>query len=88
MKLRVIDQLHVSSVGPHTMGKGTEFDVSDATGADLLKRQPPVVERVAERTAAAPAKAEAAPQNKVERKPKNKAERPPKNKKTGKSAAR
>lgn len=38
MKLKVVDQLSVSSVGPGTMGKDTEFEVTDAIGEDLVKR--------------------------------------------------
>lgn len=38
VKMRVVDQLHVSSVGPNTMAKGTEFEVSAATAKDLEKR--------------------------------------------------
>jgi len=38
MKMKVVDQLHLSALGPHTMGKNTEFEVSDDQAADLEKR--------------------------------------------------
>ena len=73
-KYRVRDQLHVSALGPDTMGKGTVFAVSKAVGDDLVKRElvdlvddqesegdpaPEAGEPVGE-------KAETAPQNKAE----------------------
>lgn len=65
MKMRVVDQLHVSSVGPNTMAKGAEFEISDDLGRSL-----------AERGLAAPVgaaeKAEPAPSNKAEPAPANK----------------
>lgn len=77
MKMRVVDQLHLSSLGPETMGKGAEFEVSDAMGEDLLKKG--VATRVdgeaAEAAAESGEKAEAAPDNKAEKPPANKAEK-------------
>lgn len=38
MKLKAIDTLHVSAVGPDNLAPGEEFEVSDETGAQLVKR--------------------------------------------------
>lgn len=65
MKMKVVDQLHVSSVSPHAMGKGQEFEVSDAIGTDLEKRG--LATRVEGEEAIVAAKAEEAPPNKAER---------------------
>lgn len=65
MKMKVVDQLHLSALGPNTMGAGEIFECSDALAADLEKRG-----------LAVPAE----PRAKKEKAPKNKAEQPPKNK--------
>lgn len=70
MKLRALDQIHVSSVKPDSLRKGEEFEVSDAAGADLLKKHPAKFEQVAGDAAQ---KAEPAPRNKAESAPANKA---------------
>lgn len=61
MKLKVRDQLHLSALGPDTMGKGHEFEVSDDVGADLMKRG------LADPVEVTAAKAEAPPLNKAMR---------------------
>ena len=67
MKMKVVDQLHISQLGPNTMGKGTIFECSDALAADLEKRGLAVpVDKPA------PVKKEKAPKNKSETAPKNK----------------
>lgn len=66
MKLKALDQLHISSVQPDSLRPGQEFEVSDAVGADLMKAHPTKVQQVGE-------KAEEAPQNKAEQDPENKA---------------
>lgn len=70
MKLKAIDQLHVSSVKPDSLRPGEEFEVSDAAGKELLKTGK--VARV-ETVDAAAAKSEPAPENKAEKPPANKA---------------
>lgn len=62
MKLKALDQVHVSSVSANTIPAGTVFDCSDALADDLLKRLPTMFER-----------AEPAPKNKAERPTQNKA---------------
>jgi hypothetical protein len=69
MKLRVTDQLHISSVSADTLGAGAEINVSDALGQELLKKHPDKVEVV---DAVESVKAEPAPANKAEQKPANK----------------
>lgn len=79
MKLKAIDQLHVSSVQPDSLRPGQEFEVSDLQGEQLLKAHPDKVE-LADATAQAKepnapadgAKAELAPLNKAEFAPANK----------------
>lgn len=66
MKMKVVDQLHLSSISPHTMGKGHEFEVSDEMAADLEKR--------GLATRAEGAKAESAPKNKADPQPLNKSD--------------
>lgn len=65
MKLRMTDQLHISSVSKDTLTPGMEIAVSDALGAELLKKHPDKVEQI---------------QEKAERRPKNKADKPDANK--------
>ncbi|WP_035675065.1 hypothetical protein [Bradyrhizobium liaoningense] len=65
MRLRMTDQLHISSVSRDTLKPGQEIEVSDSLGAELLKKHPDKVERIG---------------GKAERKPRNKAEKAPDNK--------
>jgi len=65
-KYRVRDQLHLSALGPETMGKGHEFAASKAMGDDLVKRG--LVDLVE-----GDAPAEEAPAEKAEHAPLNKA---------------
>ena len=62
MKLKAIDTLHVSAVGPDNIAPGGEFEVSDDTGRQLVDRG------LAREIKAAPAV-----QNKVEPEAANKA---------------
>jgi hypothetical protein len=67
MKLKAIDTLHVSSVGPENIAPGQEFEVSDDTGKELIERD------LASEVKAAPVhanKAEPAPANKSKAKAK------------------
>lgn len=54
MKLRVTDQIHISSVSANTLTAGAEIEVSDALGGELLKKHP---DKVAAIAAAKPAPA-------------------------------
>lgn len=89
MKLRALDQVHISAVQPNSLRPGDEFVVSDASGADLLKAIPDKLERIGDdmpEPTAAPApisakadkthpnKAASAPANKAETRRKAKAE--------------
>jgi len=79
MKLRALDQVHVSSVQADSLRPGQEFEVSDTLGQQMLKSLPGRVERVempAEKAAQEhPNKAvSAAPANKAASKGKAKAE--------------
>lgn len=71
MKLKALDQIHISSVQADSLRPGQEFEVSDDLGEKMLKSLPGRLEQVAESAAAA--KAEQAPQNKAEDPPENKA---------------
>ena len=62
MKLKAIDTLHVSAVGPDNIAPGAEFDASDDQGRELV-----------ERGLAVEIKAAPAPANKMEATPVNKA---------------
>jgi hypothetical protein len=78
MKLRAIDQVHISSVKADSLRPGEEFEVSDAVGKDLMKAHPDKFSAVeegeqAEAAAATDAKSEPAPSNKAEDAPANKA---------------
>lgn len=75
MKIKLIDQLHISEVSPDTLPGGTVIDVSDSTGADLVKR--------GLATKVGGAKAAAAPKNKAAAAPKNKAAAAPRIKSGG-----
>lgn len=89
MKLRALDQLHISAVKPDSLRPGEEFVIGDAAGADLLRALPGKLERIGDdkpQPTAAPApisakadkthpnKAASAPANKAETRRKAKAE--------------
>lgn len=64
MKLRALDQVHISSVQADSLRPGQEFEVSDDLGAKMLKSLPGRLEQV---EVAPPAeKADPAPENKAE----------------------
>ncbi|MDF2994670.1 MAG: hypothetical protein K0R27_307 [Xanthobacteraceae bacterium] len=67
MRLKALDQMHVSAVKSDSLRPGEEFEVSDSIGADLLKRHPGKFVELGRR-----AKAEAKPRNKAEPAPSNK----------------
>lgn len=46
MKLKVLDQLHVSSVQPDSLRPGQEIEVSDALGNELLHKHAAKFERL------------------------------------------
>lgn len=69
VKMKAIDTLHISSVGPNAMQPGQEFEISDTFADDLEKRG------LAKRLGAA--KKDPAPANKMEDAPVNKAEPAP-----------
>jgi hypothetical protein len=62
MRLKALDQIHISTVQSDTIRPGQEFEVSDALGSELLKKHPKVFRRVSAR-AERPAAAESAPQS-------------------------
>lgn len=62
MKLKALDQFHISSVSPNSIPAGGVFECSDALAEDLLKKHPGKFER-----------AEPLAKNKAERAPQNKA---------------
>jgi hypothetical protein len=68
-RMKVVDQLHLSAIGPNTMGKGTEFEVSDPVAADLERRGLAV--RIGDEKQKAP------PANKMQAAPQNKSQKPP-----------
>lgn len=43
MKLKATDQIHISAVSSDTLKPGTEFEVSDAMGEELLNKRPDAV---------------------------------------------
>jgi len=92
MKLKALDQIHVSSVQADSLRKGQEFRVSDALGAELLKRHPTTFEQLADDEADADAyageKAAPEPLNKAEPAPPNKAASRPRKKPAGSPAAK
>ncbi len=68
MKLKALDQIHISAVKADSLRPNEEFEVSDSLGAELLKKHPGALEDlggIAE-------KAEKAPKNKAAPKPTNK----------------
>ena len=81
MKLRALDQVHVSSVQADSLRPGQEFEVSDALGAQMLKSLPGRLERVAEHQPSEKSEQDhpnkaiaAAPANKAKPKGKSKAD--------------
>lgn len=76
MKLRAYDQMNISSVRPDTIRPGEEFEVSDATGEELMKAHPGKFADVSAADKPA-AKRAAAPSNKAEPAPDNKADDAP-----------
>lgn len=65
MKLKALDQIHVSAVKPDSLRPGEEFEVSDALGKELVARHPQRFD-VLEGPADGGAKAEPAPPNKAD----------------------
>ena len=53
MKLKALDQLHVSAVQSDSLRPGQVFDISDAAGAELLARHPTKFEQLADDAIAA-----------------------------------
>lgn len=70
MKLKALDQVHVSAVKNDSLRPGEVFEVSDEVGKELLKRKPALVVEIASESAA---KAEPALANKKALPPANKA---------------
>jgi hypothetical protein len=65
MKLKALDQIHVSSVKADSLQPGEEFEVSAATGKELLAKHPSTFQQI-EEPEVSPEKAEPAPENKAE----------------------
>lgn len=61
MKLKALDQIHISSVKPDSLRPGEEFEVGEDAGKALLKQHPSMFRRL-----------DAAPANKAKPPPKNK----------------
>lgn len=84
MQIKILDQVHLSSVRATTLAAGEVVEVSRDFGAELLKKHPDKFEAVADAANqpgdAPAAKAEAPPQNKVETAPSNKAGKRPRGK--------
>lgn len=72
MKMKVVDQLHLSALGPATMAKGAEFEVSDPLGKDLEQKGLATRVEPAKTATDSAAKSEPAPANKKEPAPVNK----------------
>lgn len=70
MRLKALDQMHVSAVKTDSLRPGDEFEISDSAGADLLKAHPTKFRRL---DVPAAAKSEAPPKNKAVVAPANKA---------------
>lgn len=83
MKLKAVDTLHVSSVGPEPIRPGQTFEVEDGAGKSLVARR--LATEVAEKKAEPDVKAEPAPQNKAEPAPLNKDDVQPATKRARKS---
>lgn len=69
MQIKILDQVHLSSVRATTLAAGEVVEVSSDLGAELLKKHPDKFE-----------KAEEPPQNKAETAPSNKAGKRPRGK--------
>jgi hypothetical protein len=65
MKLKLIDQILISSLSSDTLRPGQEIEVDDGFGAELLERHPAVFLEIG-------GKAEPAPANKAAKAPANK----------------
>lgn len=61
MKLKVLDQIHVSSVSSDTLAPGSEIEVSAALGGELMKRHPTKFAQLADSKKAKGQKNKAAP---------------------------
>jgi hypothetical protein len=48
MKLEALDQVHISAVSRDSIRAGQSFEVSDAAGEDLLKRNPTLFRKLGE----------------------------------------
>ena len=68
MKLKVLDQIHVSSVSSDSLQPRQEIEVSDELGKELLNRHPATFHRIRE------------PKKKAQQTPPNKAAQDPENK--------
>lgn len=76
MKLKALDQHHVSSVQADSLRPGQEFEIGSAQGKELLKRYPAVFELVEDDAEEAEEKAESNPENKaIKAAPANKAKK-------------
>lgn len=60
MKLKALNQIHISAVKADSLRPGEEFEVSEALGRELLSKHPSTFASVGA------AKAKAAPKNKAE----------------------
>ena len=67
MKLKALEQIHVSAVQADTLRPGEEFEVHDDLGNELLMRHPARFQKIAETKAkkTPPNKAAADPENKT-----------------------
>ena len=87
MRLKAIDQVHISAAKSESLRPGEEFDVSDDLGKELLEKHPGLFVLVAEQkqsedemsdqntpVSAPKEKSAPAPQNKAEAAPANKSE--------------
>jgi hypothetical protein len=70
MRLKALDQMHVSAVKTDSLRPGEEFEISDSAGDDLLKAHPTKFRRL---DAPAAVKADPPPKNKALAAPANKA---------------
>lgn len=77
MKIRILEQLHISSVSADTLRPGAEVEVSDDQGNELLKRHP---DKVAEIEAEIEGEGEGESEAKPAAKPEAKAAKAPANK--------
>ncbi len=85
MKLKALDQVHISSVKRDAITAGEVFEVSDDMGKQLMEKHPALFEQLGAKAPKAvaaaagaeqveDAKSESAPQNKAEDAPANKAD--------------